>query len=467
MIEVERRAIMGAIGRRSLRPAPVLVCLLAAGLLLQGCCGAFQQPASQAPPTEEPAPGYQVRLKDNNAWATLMQLENLDPLTGGNWKGLVKHGFVQTDSKGQAELCPDGSVVPGTGECQPAACHVYVYENSMIGFDHYCCPRDEAGTDFCSCSGTQRFDECTFEVRTLSADLRGTGTSFTVTYDWQTQATVVTVEEGSVTITPVTSLKLEGSPAKPPTGDVQGMRQWLDGLKVQERTLGEPVRVEAVPEGTPRQFLYTAPDAKLAALQAESQGLPAARVAQPLEKLPALVLPLRKLDPQLDPWLERMGPAKPGEILPGLSPQILVPGEGLNVKILAAGQADTKVLDALTAAVDWQSLNKTAFNADLPAVVNRSAVGGAEIRTIEKVPAVGYSPETARTLFRESGSKTAVVIVVPDARLQEAAQYVQKQLAEVGVKSRVVNVSAGSESSAIRSAVDEGSAVIQLSIGER
>jgi hypothetical protein len=458
---------MSAIGMRSPRVAPVLVCLLAAGLLLQGCCATFQQPTAQAPPTEEPAPGYQVRRNNDSAWATLMQLENLDPLTGGDWRGLVKHGFVHTDSKGQAEICPDGSVIPSTGECQPSACHVYVYENSMIGFDYYCCPRDEAGTDLCSCSGTQRFDECTFEVRTLSADLKGSGTSFTVAYDWQTQTTVVTVEEGSVTITPVTSLKLEGSPAKPPTGDVRGMRQWLDDLEVQERTLGEPVRLEAVPEGTPRQFLYTAPDAKLAALQAESQGLPVARRPQPLEKLPALVLPLHKLEPQLEPWLERMGSAKPGELHPGLSPQVLVPGEGLNVRILAAGQADTKVLDALTEAVDWQSLNKTAFNADLPAVVKRSAVAGEERDIIKEVPAVGYSPETARSLFRAAGSKTSVVIVVSDTRLQEAAQYVQGQLAELGVKSRVATVSAGSESSAIQSAVDQGSAVIELAVGQR
>jgi hypothetical protein len=261
-----------------------------------------EPPPTEAVEVDEQDAGLTLEVKRDiaNAYATLANISNFDLLDTGDFRDpIIDNWLVTTDSNGQAQLCPSGEINRGTQTCNDNACHIYVFEGSDFG--PYACPESGMG-DMCSLVGTSTFDECHFTIVTLSANVRGLGTWFAVTYLWDSQMTVVVAGEGQVEVTPIVELVFDGGvPPLAQMGPVERARAW-GGTNVVERLPGAPETVFTQGRGD-AQFLYTAPNEALEPLPIDTAAMQP-RTWHSTEQLPLLIEPLRDIEPQLEPWLQ-------------------------------------------------------------------------------------------------------------------------------------------------------------------
>lgn len=299
--------------RESLRwSRPAMASRVVLGLICLQCglvsCGPVQEP------TEADAVAvlrdYDVRRNDSSAWATWSLLGQFDVLTNGSWHALlhdVDHaGFVKTDETGQAELCDPGAIIATTQMCKVSACHIWVFEASDVGFGAYTCPESTLGTDLCS-GGSLDLNGCEVCLTTLSADLCAVGTSFSVTYLWRSQVTIVTVDRGTVRVTPV--IAVEGyAPTREEVGSNESV--WKDLEVVRSLDQGS-TPVEALSD-EPKVY-YTAPDAILGMIREVRPEAPPAREALSIktlpffhDELPVVLEEIGLAEPNLQRWISEI-----------------------------------------------------------------------------------------------------------------------------------------------------------------
>lgn len=434
--------------------------VILAAILLQAC-GDGVQPEPQATPDEavEVAAGaaYDVRrwLDHDNAWATLSDVTHFDPLDN-DWEDLAAEGLVTTDSSGEAELCEDGEVIGGTNECNPDACHIFVYGDSDFG-RHWC---PTSGYTDCTGSATLTFEDCHTTVATLSADVTGLDTWFSVTYLWNTQVTLVVVGEGSVKVTPIRKLTIEGDP--PPMTELPPLERaeaWADA-QVTERKPGEtvpPVRVDANTETA--RYLYTAPDEVL-----DELGLPQIvpdRAWLGMETLPLLRGRLEILEPRLEPWLERLWLQSEMDDI-RLGPWL--PVSGLTVITIGEPWEDVAVVDAFLFGVDWQKTMEILDKPEQAVSVYRRQPSGPPDLLQANAKELPYDPEKSIALLEEAGYAELPVAILSsgDEQMLALADQMVKTLGSAGFYAITDQIQAGNEQEAIQAFQDEGFAVVLL-----
>jgi hypothetical protein len=248
-------------------------------------------------------------------------------------------------------------------------------------------------------------DNCEICFETVSSRTCPEGTWVSITYLGESEITIITVGEGSATVTPVTVLEYEETA---PLDFEFGTREWGDPTTLK----AEPVQTESG-EATVPYFLYTAPTAnlELIAAQAEEMGieLPPAGVPLPADQLSNLVDPefglppvLEALDwpqPNLQLWmyelsvsaLERGGILFPPFPPPDQADRVIMTFDGKQLD-------DPRVQEAFVAAIDEKGVMDRAFpNQDVQLVARI----GDELVDASTIP---YDPEKARATIPENWS---------------------------------------------------------------
>lgn len=445
--------------KKTFRPAFELASLVLVGLLftfLAADCGSTPEPPTEA--VEVAGWNYKVKRDRDKAWATLTVVDHFDELTDAAWHWLIYNGLVTTDDDGQAQLCPSSDINAGTGLCADVACHIWVFEATDFG--PFCCPEEDLGTDLCSCHGTGSFDDCPFTVVTLSADVTGLGTWFSVTYLWDSQVTLVIVGEGAVEVTPVRTLAFEGE--IPPLDELDPPERapaWRELGKI-ERDMGEPEVVDVEAEGGP-QFFYTAPDAMLDKLDLGPE-VPQPRQWQPVEELPYLIEELRPIEPRLEPWRNSVWQQARVD-------GIYLPPQEEQLSAVTAGEQwqSKPAQEALLYAVDWAALTQELFDQNLPVRVSRLEPTGDMTPVHDDARQVGYDPERARMLLDEAGlaEGSRLILLVPeeDESLLKMAELMAEQLAAIGVETGIVAVPASRADAQMATVSQAGKPVLWLS----
>ncbi len=310
--------------------------------------------------------------------STTLAEADLVTLSTSSWNAMLDHGRVATDEVGRAELraeCTPGCGCGGSCRCEA----VVLYEGSHL-VARPCHPEQAAG--ICA-TGQGLLSNCDICFETVSARTCPTGTWVSLSYLGESEVTLVTVGEGSATVTPVTVLDYaETAP-----------------LEFEFATLecGEPVTLTA--ERIPREsgavnlvyFLYTAPRENLERIAATADELgirlPPAGVPLPADQLPSLVDPefglprvldrLEWAQPNLQLWMHDLSQSafeRGGMLFPPFAP----PYQGLNeLSVLADGQllANEYVHQAVQVAAQEGGLEYTTPSGGLsPGVVEDSVL---------------------------------------------------------------------------------------------
>ncbi|MGD9001449.1 MAG: hypothetical protein PVF04_02200 [Anaerolineae bacterium] len=284
----------------------VLLCVALLQICLVSCDGEdVEEPVE--PDAVAVFTDYDVRRNDASASATWSALGQLDLLGDGDWHGLLygedDAGLVTTDETGQAELCDPDDIIEATEMCEVDACHIWIFEASDTGFGAYVCPKSTHGTDLCS-GGSLDLDGCEMCLTTLSGEVCTVSTSFSVTYLWDAQLTIVTVDKGEVDVTAV--LAIEGDV---PSRDALDLKEsvWPD-LQVKRRFDDQATRVAAV--GNRPRVYYTAPNAILDRIRQVSPEAPPAREALSIDnlaffynELPVVLEKIGSAEPNLQLWI--------------------------------------------------------------------------------------------------------------------------------------------------------------------
>jgi hypothetical protein len=437
-----------------------ILVLVLAGVPLQGC-------DPEATPDEgiqiEPGGDYDVRRYDgrDRAWATLSDATHFERLTDDDaWENIVAQGLVTTDSNGEAELCEAGEIVASTHECKPDVCHIFVYGDSDFGH-HWCAI---PGYTNCMGSATLSFENCDVTVTTLSADVTGLGTWFTVTYLWDTQVTLVIAGEGEVEVIPVRTLTFEGEPV--PIDDLppmERMKAW-DGVEVVERETGEPVSFRVPADNDTARYLYTAPDEVL-----EEIGLPEivpVREWLDIETLPELRDRLGVLEPRLGPWLERVWQQAKADDIP-LGPWRPVSEEPTQpdvVQVFLGARGgpleDAFAQEALLTAIDKDRTVEFAFPGQEVALL--AELGDREIDARQ----VGYDRALAKEMLAEIGYPDGFLLYLmypaDDEQLVTLAGAVAEYLAGVGIDAEMMERPGAEMMTAVKEIVAAGESVVWL-----
>lgn len=407
-----------------------LVCVLLA--LAAGNCTPTPPPPKPTEAVVVQLSGFQVKDDQETAWATLSVTDTFDLLTTGNFQDpTISNWQVTTDATGQAQLCPGGNIITSTQTCDPVACRIYVYEDTVFG--PYPCPKSGTGTTACSLIGTQTFADCHMTMDTISASATGLGTWYSLIYLWDSQMTIVVAGEGTIEVTPIVTLEFEGD--VPPLAQMPPLERALAArqLEIRERVPGESEEVEI--EDGKAQFLYTAPDAKLAELGLDPDLR--ARAWHPTDQLPVLVEQLRIVEPLLVPWLERIWERAILDDIDVGPRELIVPSDQLAVITYREAWQDPRLQESILYAVDWFLLTEEVLGEPLRVQVARQEPTGSLTRIGPDAREVGYDPEQAKALLEEAGygDGTAMVLLVPaeDEPLIEAAKLVVEQMATIGV----------------------------------
>ncbi len=406
-------------------------------LLVQSSC--IPTPTTPTKPTEAVVvqlADFQVKDDSANAWATLSYVDTFEELNTGTFQDpAINNWQVTTDSDGQAQICPDANINTSTQTCDDVACRIYVYDDSVFGA--YPCSESMSGTTGCSLMGTQALANCHMTIDTISASATGLGTWYTLIYLWDTQMTIVIAGEGVVEVTPIETLEFEG--------EVPAFSQ-LSQMEPQDRALTarqlvilarEPGASEAISieEGNP-QFYYTAPIAKLEELGLDPE-LPD-REWRPIDQLTLLVQQIRLIEPQLEPWLERIWERAKLDEIPLIPLEGILPGEQLVVTTAGDLWQAPPARDSILYAVDWSVLTEEILGQVMPVgAVHLESTGNLKLIS----PDAGkftYDPERAKALFDEGGytADQQLVLLVPEGNdaLEKAADFLVEQMDAAGIK---------------------------------
>jgi hypothetical protein len=272
-------------------------------------------------------------------------------------------------------------------------------------------------------------------VATLTADVTGLGTWFSVTYLWDTQVTLVIAGDGKVEVTPIRTLTFEGE--APPLSGLpprERAKAWAEA-QVVERRPGNAVSVRVEAGTDPARYLYTAPDKMLEELGL-SQTVPD-RKWLGMETLPDLRGHLKELEPRLEPWLERVWAQADGDGI-RVGPWLPVPDKPIQpdeADVFLGSQGgplqDSYVQKTLLTAVDKEKVTKLAFADQEVALTTR--LGNSEV----DARLVVYDPEAAKEMLAEVGYPDGfdLQLVYPegDGQLESLAGAIAEDLARVGI----------------------------------
>lgn len=391
---------------------------------------------------------FDVKRELDQAWATLTNPLVFDALTTSDWKGLVADGLVVADSLGQAQLCPHNKITT-SGQCSAAeACNIYVFWASKL---KYSSCTESASNTTCLFDGQSSFRNCPVKVETLSANVQGLGTWYSVTYLSESQMTVVLLFEGTVTLTPVTALNFSTTRLPAVTPEKGQDLPALDSYQVSQREVGE-TRTGQIDPGTGSLLVYyTAPDAKLLELGLNDPPS-GARQWQGIDRLDVLRERLRLVEPNLEPWLQGVWQtaALDGIKLPSLAP--LAPERGALTITGYGTLADLRYANALAYGVEWQQVvNTLGFAA--PVMINGADVFRSRFKLIGDVSSLGYDPNRAVAFLREAGfsGANASLSVLLDDTFQKKAGMIQAELDKIGFQTEISVVPRAELSGAIQS----------------
>jgi hypothetical protein len=299
-----------------------------------------------------------------------------------------------------------------------------------------CHPEEAAG--ICA-TGQGLLNNCDICFETVSSRTCPEGTWVSITYLGESEITIITVGEGSATVTPVTVLEYDGTAP----------------LEFEFTTVewGDPVtlKAEQVPsesgEVTIPYFLYTAPEANLERIAAGAEELgielPPPGVPQPADQLPSLLdselgLPpvleaLEWSQPYLQSWIyelsisafERGGIQFPPIEPPSEAQQVTLDFDGVQL-------ADPRVQEAFVSAIDQEAVVGRAFpnqEVQFTAVIGKNPV---------KANTIPYNPNQAQALLDEAGFDRGQMIMVvfpeEDAQVALAGKLIAGDLSRMGIK---------------------------------
>jgi hypothetical protein len=205
-----------------------------------------------------------------------MTQATLAPLTTSASQPLFVGSLIETDATGQAML---------TGDVGGKTCVIYLYLLSTLRAKS--CSREAAqagSAASCLDEGSATYRACTGPIaNTSSAQVVIKGSWVSLTYLPASKLTLVAVLEGEAEVTPIRDL-----------------------------ASGEPGAPIVAPAGT---FVYTAPDASLAAI-GRLGGVPPRR-AVPLEQLPSVLEGMNQLDPRTGLWVPAVRAQAAADAMPG------------------------------------------------------------------------------------------------------------------------------------------------------
>ena len=427
-----------------------LCSIILVGLLLAACT-----PETQV---AEVGPDFNVKRDLDHAWATLTDPLQFDQLNDPDWKDIIQDGLVTTDNIGQAQLCPYSSINP-SGDCSATeACHIFVFWDSTL---KYSSCSEGSSNGVCNYDGTQAFRNCDISVQTLSADVQGLGTWFSVTYLRESQITLVILGEGKVEVTPVSVLNLVPTEK---SALMSGEEPPMMDFQITQRQMGEPQAGEIDPGSGQLQVYYTAPAVKLKELGLT--GLPTNQWLD-IGGLNILRERLHLEEPNLDPWLRSVWQVAPqdGVKLPPLEP--LAPTTtglvvtGFNIL------ANTAFGEMLGYGVDWTMLDKEFLGSDNPVTFNGATQFQGQFNQLSDMRRVGYDPSKAMELVKENGydKLTLMLLVPPDDALQTIAKLVQRNLSEFGFQVEFIVVPVIDIPTKVQSLLDQGAQVLVMNLG--
>jgi hypothetical protein len=441
-------------------------------MLLQSCDTSTPEPGptvGEAPTPDEgvqvlPGASYKVKRWDgmDNVWATLTATDTFDHLNHDAWNDLVANGVVTTDSTGEAELCEAGAILPITDECDEDACRIFVYGDSDFGA--YWCPI--SGLTDCTGRATLVVDDCPVTFTTLSADVTGLGTWFSVTYLWDTQVTLVIVGEGEVEVTPVRELTLADElPSLDDLPPRERVKAWSSDL-VTDRARGESVPVRVEPDTTPARYFYTAPDDVLEELQLP-QEIPAREWLR-LDSLPLLRGHLEVLEPRLGPWLERIWQRSEADDIP-LGP--LLPVSSVRVVTFGELWEDRRIMGALVLSVEWKALTGNFQEPFYGISLYRGSPAGPEELWIADARTEPHDYDESHALLDEAdydGSPVLILYPAEDDQLQATAKRMRQYILEGGFQDvGAQGFEIGSQEDAIRASLEQVPGIILVTRGSR
>jgi hypothetical protein len=272
-------------------------------------------------------------------------------------------------------------------------------------------------------------------VVTLSANVTGLGTWFSVTYLWDSQITLVIAAEGTVEVTPVRRLTFQGDvPRLAELEPLDRARVWPE-LRIGVRATGRPETIDTEAAGEAR-FLYTAPDAKLEELQLDPDG-PGARRWQSMDQLVVLRQSLQAVEPRLELWLDRIWDrARLDDIYLGPLQPLSEVGEGLTVVTAGEAWQNEALQQSLLYGVDWAVLTEEFMGQDIPVTMGRQEAVGNVIPIHHDARMAGYDPERARALLEEAGygnEAQMVLVISEDDLFMKSADLIAEQMAGIGV----------------------------------
>ena len=423
-------------------PWTTIGCWLLLGLLLAACGGDNFGVIARG--------NFDVRANLDQSWATLSDPDQFVKLDT-SWHSLVRDGFVSADTLGQAEMCPTSQL--SGGACPASeACHIYVFWSSEL---KYSSCQESASSALCVFDGSAVFRDCPVGVQTLSADVQGLGTWFSVTYLWESQMTIVVVFAGQVQVQPVTLLRF--TPLERPAVDPNSDLPPRSEVKVLQREMGKPVTGEAERSLNEVRAFYTAPDDKLKEL-----GL-AGRLARPRswlgpDELLSLRERLRTREPGLEGWLATVWQtaAQEGYLAPALP--ALAPERAGLVLTSYAPLDNLRFAQALSYAVDWPALSAKNLATRTAIALNGGNLFDGQHNLIPDARKSGYSPARAAEILKAIGVDRLVLpLVVPREQGQLAsADWIKADLEQVGITAEIQILTAASLPEAIQAYSGKG-----------
>jgi hypothetical protein len=404
---------------------------------------------------------FDVKKDLDNAWATLTDLNQFVSLTDPDWKTIIAQGLVTTDNLGEAQLCPHSSI-NANNECPPTeACHIYVFWDSSL---KYSSCSESSTSVLCSYDGTQAFRNCNFSIQTLSADIEGLGTWFSVTYLRDTQITLVIVTEGKVKVTPVQVLDItiNQSPTFVPTEE-ESIPPFID-IHISKRSMGEPqTSTDNLIPGQ-IQVYYTAPDAIL-----KIMGLTDLPMKQwlDIEGLNLLRKELRLREPNLESWLQVVWQKIPEEF----TPPTLEPLSATKPALIITGYdalANENFAKALSYSLEWEALIKGFLREDVPVVFNGLSKFKGQVNILTDMRSMKYERNIAYELFKETGydQVNLTLVVPPDRAVQNITKIIQSSLTEYGLHVEVAVVPEIELNQKAQLFLDQGSQVLVIKFEE-
>ena len=406
---------------------------------------------------------FRVTGSVDKAWATLTGPDQFTQITASGWQDLFQDGYVTTDILGEAQVCT-GDGTPHSGNCsnQSGACRIYVFWSSELKYSG--CAEGSTNVTFCTYDGTQAFRDCDARVQTLSADVQGLGTWFTVTYLAETQITLVILLDGKVQVTPVKALSFE-TPALPGSPGNPGDLPTLPEFKLTQRELGEPQTGQIDPGSDQAIMVYTAPDARLQELGLT--GL-AARSGQwqGIDGLNDLRAQLRLVEPNLEPWLQTVwqtATVQAGYKLPPLGP--LAPAPAGLVLTAYGSLANAQFANALGSGVDWTSVVDPTFGAGFPAGIHGSTLLDGEFNLVMDARGLKYNPDLAMRILRENKDDDLTLkLLITDEKLSAPAEKLQAYLGKIGLHAESLMVGTADLKDLIRSLLEQDAPFLSLAL---